>query len=69
MTYDTRYSIEDKTVASQSLNILRDMHCWQGEFTWIPSGPIAGYYVKIYIKSLPDIKVEKSEGGISGRYY
>jgi hypothetical protein len=69
MTYENRYSIEDKNIASQSLIISRDMHCWEGSFVWIPSGPIAGYYVKIYIKTLPDIKVEKSEGGVRGRYY
>jgi len=69
MTYENRYSIEDKNIASQSLIITRDMHCWEGSFVWIPSGPIAGYYVKIYIKTLPDIKIEKSEGGVRGRYY
>ncbi|UCC79180.1 MAG: hypothetical protein JSW64_13030 [Candidatus Zixiibacteriota bacterium] len=69
ITYENRYSIEDKNIASQSLVIARDMHCWQGEFVWIPSGPIAGYFVKIYIKTLPDVKVEKSEGGVRGRYY
>jgi hypothetical protein len=69
MSYENRYSIEDKKIASQSLVITRDMHCWQGEFIWIPTGPIAGYFVKIYIKSLPDVKVETSEGGVRGRYY
>ena len=69
MSYESRYSIEDKNIASQSLTITRDMHCWEGSFVWIPSGPIAGYYVKIFIKTLPDIKVEKSEGGVRGRYY
>jgi lipopolysaccharide assembly outer membrane protein LptD (OstA) len=69
ISYENRYSIEDKNIASQSLIIARDMHCWEGSFVWIPSGPIAGYYVKIYIKTLPDIKLEKSEGGVRGRYY
>jgi len=69
MSYENRYSIEDKNIASQSLVITRDMHCWEGSFVWIPTGPTAGYYVKINIKTLPDIKVEKSEGGVRGRYY
>jgi lipopolysaccharide assembly outer membrane protein LptD (OstA) len=69
ISYANRYSIEDKNIESQTLSISRDMHCWQGEFTWIPNGPIAGYYVTIYIKTLPDIKVEKSEGGVRGKYY
>jgi hypothetical protein len=69
MSYENRYSIEDKNIASQSLVITRDMHCWEGSFVWIPTGPTAGYFVKIFIKTLPDIKVEKSEGGVRGRYY
>jgi len=68
-TYDIRYDFETETVASGNLSITRDMHCWQGSFVWIPSGPIAGYYLKISIKALPDIKVEKSEGGVRGQYY
>jgi lipopolysaccharide assembly outer membrane protein LptD (OstA) len=66
ISYHSQYDIKEKKIASQGVDIGRDMHCWQGEFTWIPSGPIAGYYIKINIKSLPDIKLEKSEGGVRG---
>jgi lipopolysaccharide assembly outer membrane protein LptD (OstA) len=68
ISYECQYDMQDKTIASQSLNIIRDMHCWEGTFTWIPSGRIAGYYIRINIKSLPDIKIEKSEGGVGGRF-
>ena len=64
MSYDCQYDMQNKAIASQSLNIVRDMHCWEGTFTWIPSGRIAGYYIRINIKSLPDIKIEKSEGNV-----
>ena len=67
--YFCHYDPKAKRIESQSVNIGRDLHCWQAEFSWIPSGNIAGYYVKISIKELPDIKVEKSEGGLQyGRY-
>lgn len=65
--YDFRYNIKDKTLESQQVNIGRNLHCWEGTFTWIPLGPIAGYYFKVNIKTLPDIKIEKSEGGYAGR--
>ncbi len=68
ISYNCQYDFKDKRIASQSLNISRDLHCWEGIFTWIPSGRIAGYYVRINIKSLPDIKIEKSEGGVRSGY-
>ncbi len=67
--YDCNYDMESDRINSQGLNIKRDMHCWEGYLTWIPSGPVAGYYVRINIKSLPDIKIEKSEGGVGGRSF
>lgn len=69
ISYHTHYGVEDKRIESQTLNITRDLHCWAGSFTWIPTGPTAGYYIRINIKSLPDIKIEKSEGGVRGIYY
>ncbi len=69
ISYNCQYDMKDKRIASQSLDIARDLHCWEGIFTWIPSGRIAGYYIRINIKSLPDIKIEKSEGGVRGGYY
>jgi hypothetical protein len=43
----------------------RDLHCWEAVFYWIPNGSLQGYYFRINIKALPDIKIEKSESGIS----
>ncbi|MEE9553757.1 MAG: putative LPS assembly protein LptD [candidate division Zixibacteria bacterium] len=62
--YRSHYDIKEKRSSSQTVEIGRNMHCWEGKFIWVPSGPIAGYYVRINIKSLPDIKLEKSEGGV-----
>lgn len=64
--YRSHYDIKEKRSSSQRLELIRDMHCWEGKFIWVPSGPIAGYYIRINIKSLPDIKLEKSEGGVKG---
>jgi lipopolysaccharide assembly outer membrane protein LptD (OstA) len=66
--YDCRYNLVNKRIESQSFNIGRDLHCWQFTFTWIPSGAIAGYYARISIKTLPDIKFESSRGGLRGPY-
>jgi len=66
ISYRAHYDLKARQISSQQLDIGRDMHCWEGRFTWIPSGSLAGYYIRINIKSLPDIKLEKSEGGVRG---
>ncbi len=66
--YDCRYNMVNKRIESQSFNIGRDLHCWQFTFTWIPTGAVAGYYARISIKTLPDIKLESSRGGLRGPY-
>ncbi|OQX91552.1 MAG: hypothetical protein B6D58_07535 [candidate division Zixibacteria bacterium 4484_95] len=67
--YDCHYDLELKRASSQNLKLSRDLHCWQGEFVWVPTGPLAGYYFRINIKKLPDIKIEQTVGGVRGKYY
>lgn len=53
-----------KTLTTLQFSIFRDLHCWQGSFTWNPRGAFSGYYLHIGVKSphLKDVKVEKREG-------
>jgi len=62
LSYFCHYDIKTKQIESQSVNIARDLHCWQAVFSWVPSGRASGYFLRINIKSIPDIKIEKSEG-------
>ncbi|MFP4460402.1 MAG: putative LPS assembly protein LptD [Candidatus Zixiibacteriota bacterium] len=64
INYDIYYDINDTKRISESFYITRDMHCWEGIIKWIPSGARKGYYFKIAIKELPDIKIEGSRGGV-----
>ncbi|MCP4581556.1 MAG: hypothetical protein GY839_08035 [candidate division Zixibacteria bacterium] len=67
MNLDFQYDLEKKQTEFPVLKMGRNLHCWAGEFIWQPSGPLAGYYFRIYIKQIPDIKVEQSLGGVRGR--
>ncbi len=69
VSYNFQYDIQNKIMTSGTVNVTRDMHCWQGMLVWVPSGVTAGYYVRIYIKAIPDIKVESTQGGLRGQYY
>ena len=67
--YSIHYDIQAKTASSQSLKISRNLHCWQGELAWVPTGSQAGYYFRLYVSLHPDIKIEQSRGGVRGGYY
>jgi len=67
--YSIHYDFKARKASSQNLKIGRDLHCWQGEFIWVPTGALAGYYFRIYIKQHQDIKIEQSRGGVRGGYY
>lgn len=62
---DFQYDLELKKTTYPVFELSRDLHCWAGEFIWRPQEPLKGYYFRIYIKQLPDIKIEQSVGGIT----
>jgi lipopolysaccharide assembly outer membrane protein LptD (OstA) len=63
---DFQYDLEAKKTSYPKFELSRDLHCWKGEFSWRPEGPLKGYYFKIYIKQLPDIKIEQTVGNVAG---
>ncbi len=67
VSYSTRFDMVDLRLISQRFSIKKDLHCWELSFDWTPTGPGAGYYMRINVKSpnLRDIKLEE-RGGIQG---
>jgi len=63
------YDFIQKRIAAPSINIYRDLHCWEMLFYWIPSGPYSFYRFEIRLKApqLHDIKVTK-QGSVRGVY-
>jgi lipopolysaccharide assembly outer membrane protein LptD (OstA) len=66
VAYTSRYNVEAKRIVEQQFQVHRDLHCWEFQFFWIPTGVRRGYYIRINIKAIPEVKIEKSEGGIKG---
>jgi lipopolysaccharide assembly outer membrane protein LptD (OstA) len=62
--YQQRYDLRLKESADKVVSLHRDLHCWEGSFSWIPTGSRQGYYFKLNAKLLPELKFEKSESGI-----
>lgn len=60
--YYMYYDIKKKTLNSHSIIIKRDLHCWEANLSWVPSGIREGFYFIVNIKDLPDVKIEKRRG-------
>ncbi len=67
--WNCRYDVDKNRISSQEFQISRNLHCWEGSFIWIPQGVRSGYYLKVNVIELPEVKVETSEGGIRGGGY
>jgi len=62
-----QFDLITKSVVYQTYTIHRDLHCWEMQVRWTPSGFRQGFYLRINIKAphLRDIKLEKRGGRAS----
>jgi hypothetical protein len=63
VAYSANYDLEDTRLTAQNLTLYRSLHCWQARFVWYPTGFNRGFYFKISIKDIPQIKYEYRQGG------
>ncbi len=57
MSYSTQYDYNEGKFVTHRFTFNRTLHCWQLDFTWTPTGPAAGWSFAIYVRDLPDIKL------------
>lgn len=62
-----QFDLRQKSIVDQRYTITRDLHCWEMQFFWTPSGFSKGFYFRLGIKApmLKDIKIEKRGGRTS----
>ncbi len=62
------YDFEQKKLTAPTVRISRDLHCWNMNFDWYPTGFYRGYRLEIRVKApqLQDLKITK-QGGIFTR--
>jgi lipopolysaccharide assembly outer membrane protein LptD (OstA) len=60
------YDLIDQTFENTSVNITKDMHCWDLSVRWYPTGVNRGFYLRFGIKAsqLQDLKLEKRDDPI-----
>lgn len=49
--YSSGYDFKNKAVSFTSINMTRDLHCWEFKFDWIPFGPRQSFLFTIHVKA------------------
>jgi lipopolysaccharide assembly outer membrane protein LptD (OstA) len=58
--YDFTLDLDEQRLIDQSLILSRDLHCWAASLRWSKFGDVFQYDFKIWIKGLPDVKIQRS---------
>lgn len=58
----TSYDLVQKQFSYTTVQIFRDLHCWQMQFYWVPFGPYQRYSFTLNVKSslLQDLKLQRN---------
>jgi len=68
ITASANYDLLSKKIAAPQITVYRDLHCWELNFVWVPTGQYRNYRVEIRLKTpmLRDLKVTKqySDSGV-----
>jgi hypothetical protein len=49
--YSSGYDFRSKQVSFTTINLTRDLHCWEFKFDWIPFGPRQSFLFTIHVKA------------------
>ncbi len=62
-SFNTGWDFKNKGLAFTSLNLVRDLHCWEMRFNWIPLGARKSWNFSLNIKAsiLQDLKLTKKK--------
>ena len=63
ITFRSGYDVVNKQATFTSLDVHRDLHCWEMSFSCIPFGTLQSYSFRINVKSsvLRDLKIDKKK--------
>ncbi|MCF6169949.1 MAG: hypothetical protein L3J31_03270 [Bacteroidales bacterium] len=62
-TFRTGWDFTNNALSYTSVNIYRDLHCWEMRFSWIPIGPRQSWNFSINVKAsiLQDLKLNRKK--------
>jgi lipopolysaccharide assembly outer membrane protein LptD (OstA) len=69
ITASANYDVVNKQFAAPRVTVYRDLHCWEMNFDWIPTGQARSFRLEIRLKApqLQDVKVTK-QSSVRGFY-
>ncbi len=67
--YSQYYDIERGRTINRQVNINRVIHCWTGNFFWVPVGSNRGYGFRLFVTALPSIKIDNSQSSLDLDYW
>ena len=61
ITYTSGYDFAGKKITMTNIGIVRDLHCWEMNFNWVPNGYMKSWNFTIRVKAsvLADLKYER----------
>ena len=67
----TGYDIANRGMSYTTVDLYRDLHCWEMRFSWVPFGYYKSWFFQINIKAdaLRDIKYEKRQSYLENNGY
>ncbi len=63
ITYRTGYDFAAKEITTTQISVVRDLHCWNMSFSWIPNGTMKSWEFTIRVKAavLSDLKYQRTK--------
>lgn len=68
VSYSQYYDIGRGYTVRNDVFFRKTLHCWTGEFRWVPIGSGRGYEFRIFVTAIPAIKVDNSSTTGSGTF-
>jgi hypothetical protein len=66
VTYTHDYDIDDSKTIYNSVNVVKQIHCWTGSLYWVPIGSNKGFGFRLFVTAIPDIKIDNNHNSYLG---
>lgn len=66
VSYSQYYDFTGRGTINNQVSIGKNLHCWRGEFWWVPTGSNHGYGFRLYVLAIPALKLDNSQSPTSG---
>jgi len=69
VTYSQAYDFQRARTVTSHVSIQKTIHCWSGDFYWVPTGSTKGWGFRLYVTALPAVKIDNSQSSLNSSYF